>query len=158
MKMHMRFFEKAALRGINGADKKSGAAANKKSLFSSEAPHLAKAMTGEDTAAAYLEKIGFTLLGRNIRAGHLEIDIVAKDKDEIVFVEVRTRSSGWMMSAQESVGPQKIANLVRAGSIWSEERGYCGFWRIDLIAVTLDDGKEPAVEHIRNITEPVKNE
>ena len=156
--MHTRFFEKIALNGIKTASKNNSAAHDTKPLFSSDSPHLAKGMLGENTAASYLENNGFILLGRNVRAGRLEIDIVAKDKDEIVFVEVRTRSRGWMMSASESVGPKKTANLIRAASKWTEERNYFGFWRIDLVAVTLEEGKEPAVEHIRNITEPVKNE
>ncbi|MBQ9881690.1 MAG: YraN family protein [Synergistes sp.] len=156
--MHQRSFEKAALRGIKTSSDRNLAAPVSKPLFSSDTPHLAKGMLGEDTAAAYLENIGFILIGRNIRTGRCEIDILAKDRDEIVFVEVRTRSRGWIMSASESVGPKKIANLMQAAGRWAEMRNYCGFWRIDLVAVTLEDGKEPLVEHIRNITEPLENE
>ena len=156
--MHIRSFEKIALRGVKTASQNNSAPSDTKHFFSSDSPHLAKGMLGENTAAAYLENNGFILLGRNVRAGRCEIDIIAKEKDEIVFVEVRTRSRGWMMSASESVGPKKTANLMRAACKWTEERNYCGFWRIDLVAVTLEEGKEPVVEHIRNITEPVKNE
>ena len=141
-------------------DEKHAAERRAKNLSGRPAPkaeHLAMGACCEDIAADYLSKSGFEILGRNVRVGHYEIDIVAKEKSEIVFAEVRTRGEGWMMSAEESVGPKKIANLISAGRIWTQERGYGGFWRIDLLAITLSaDGGEPLIEHLRDITEPIK--
>lgn len=120
-----------------------------------EAPHLAKGRLGEDLAADYLISQGFKILDRNVKIGRCEIDVIAKERDELVFAEVRTRSLGWMMSAEESVGPRKLANLIYAGRAWTEGRNYNGFWRIDLVAVTLIEGQEPRIEHFRGITEPL---
>ena len=85
-----------------------------------------------------------------------KIDIIASDGDEIVFVEVRTRSKGWMMPPECTVGPEKLKKLKRAARIWTEKRNYTGFWRIDLIAVTLKDDKLSSIEHIKEITEGIE--
>ena len=110
---------------------------------------------GEDSAAEYPTGHGFKILARNVKIGRCEVDIIARDGDELVFAEVRTRSEGWMMSPAESVGPKKLANLQYAGRAWTEGRNYDGFWRVDLVAVTLAEGREPLIEHLRDITEPI---
>lgn len=68
---------------------------------------------GEDAAAAYLERIGMTLEARNwtCRAG--EIDIVARDGDVLVFVEVKTRRSDRAGTAEESVSSTKQRRIAR---------------------------------------------
>ena len=63
---------------------------------------------GEDAAACYLEKSGYTLLRRNYTCRLGEIDIVAMDRDVLVFVEVRSRSSEGYGLAQESVTVRMI--------------------------------------------------
>ena len=62
---------------------------------------------GEDVAACYLEKSGYTLLQRNYTCRLGEIDIVALDRDVLVFVEVRSRRSEDYGLAQESVTERK---------------------------------------------------
>jgi len=47
---------------------------------------------GEDSAASFLCGKGFTIIGRNVRSGHLETDIIAKNSTHLVFCEVKTRS------------------------------------------------------------------
>lgn len=120
-----------------------------------DSPTMAKGRFGEDVAAKYLTSRGFRILDRNVRVGHGEIDILAKDGDELVFVEVRTRGKGWLMSAEESVGPRKLSHIIAAGRGWTEGHNYNGFWRVDLISITIEEGCEPAIEHLQNITEPI---
>lgn len=119
------------------------------------APHLATGARGEELAAELLRGEGMTIIGRNVREGHCEMDIVAQDGDEVVFAEVRTRTDNKFMSPEDSVGPQKLKKLVRAGRLWTERLGYNGFWRIDLVAVTMADGEPPRIEHYKSITEPL---
>ena len=102
-------------------------------------------------AASYLCDLGWTILERNVRFRGGELDIVARDDDELVVVEVRTRSPGWMQTAEESVGPRKIGRLVRAGRIYMEHIDWDGPWRIDLVAVTLHEDK-PEIEKFEDIT------
>lgn len=110
---------------------------------------------GEDAAAEYLAAQGMQILGRNVRVGHNEIDILARDKDEIVFAEVRTRSENWMMTPEQSVGPRKLAHLITAGQEWTERNNYDGFWRVDLVSVTISHKQQVNIKHIRGITEPI---
>ena len=119
-------------------------------------PHLQRGTYGEDRATEYLTRLGYRIIARNVSCRHGEIDIIASDGDEIVFVEVRTRSKGWMMPPECTVGPEKLKKLKRAARIWTENRNYTGFWRIDLIAVTLNDDKLSSIEHIKEITEGIE--
>jgi len=118
--------------------------------------HLQRGIYGEEMATKYLTEIGYRIIARNVSCRHGEIDIIASDGDEIVFVEVRTRSKGWMMPPECTVGPEKMKKLKRAARIWTEKRNYTGFWRIDLIAVTLDDDELSSIEHIKEITEGIE--
>ena len=117
--------------------------------------HLQTGKYGEEKAAEYLTQIGYRIIAKNVSCRHGEIDIIASDADEIVFVEVRTRSFGWLMPPEFTVGPEKIKKLKRAARIWTESRRYTGFWRIDLIAITIREGSGPSIEHIKDITEGI---
>ena len=117
--------------------------------------HLQTGKYGEEKAAEYLTQIGYRIIAKNVSCRHGEIDIIANDADEIVFVEVRTRSFGWLMPPEFTVGPEKIKKLKRAAGIWTESRRYTGFWRIDLIAITIREGSGPSIEHIKDITEGI---
>ena len=115
--------------------------------------HVRAEPAAVEVEAEVLTHIGARRFDRNL-AG--EIDIIACDGDEIVFVEVRARSKGWMMPPECTVGPEKLKKLKRAARIWTESRNYTGFWRIDLIAVTLDEDKIFSLEHIKEITEGIR--
>ncbi|MBR6624776.1 MAG: YraN family protein, partial [Mailhella sp.] len=68
-------------------------------------PQTAKARTGaegEDAAAAHLCRLGWKILDRNWRSRHLELDIVAEERDTVVFVEVKTRAEGGLQSPFEA--------------------------------------------------------
>lgn len=119
------------------------------------AAHLAFGAAGEEAAARYLAGLGYTILHRNVRVGHCEIDIIARDGDELVFAEVRARRANPVAAPEDTVGPVKLERLTRAAELWTQNANYMGFWRIDLVAVTLYDGGEMNIELIKNITEPV---
>ena len=98
---------------------------------------------GEDVACRYLESIGHTILERNWRSGHLEIDIVSTDPDGIHFVEVKSRQRNIQAPPQDNVGAVKQARIVKAALRYlnSPERAQhkdmeCFF---DVIAVTFDE-------------------
>lgn len=69
---------------------------------------------GEDAACRYLEGIGHTILERNWRAGHLEIDIISADADGIHFVEVKARQRNIQAPPQDNVGSTKQKRIVNA--------------------------------------------
>lgn len=97
----------------------------------------------EDAAAALLRAKGMTIVERNFRAKAGEIDLVAKDREDIVFVEVRARASSSFGGAAASVGGAKRRKLIKAARIWIQTRAYTGPCRFDVVAI--DAG---ASEHI----------
>jgi putative endonuclease len=97
----------------------------------------------EDLAAAFLRAKGLEILERNFRAKVGEIDLVARDGEEVVFVEVRARAARGYGGAAASVDAAKRRKLVRAARLWLSARGWDGACRFDV--VTLDADR---LEHI----------
>lgn len=78
---------------------------------------------GERAAAALLTRAGLRVLARNWRAGRLELDLVCRDGDTLVFVEVKTRSTAAFGGPAAAVSPAKRRALSRAAQIWLDEHG-----------------------------------
>lgn len=89
----------------------------------------------ENAAAALLAAKGMTIVERNFRAKVGEIDLVARDRDEIVFVEVRARASASFGGAAASVGGAKRRKLIKAAQLWLQARGWTGPCRFDVVAL-----------------------
>lgn len=70
--------------------------------------------SGEEVACKMLRRSGFKIVERNYRGPRYEVDIIAREGDILVFVEVKTRSSGVEESGAYAVGPRKQARIVRA--------------------------------------------
>lgn len=109
---------------------------------------------GERIAEAHLESLGLVVEGRNYRTRFGEIDLVARDGDETVFVEVRTKRSAAYGTPEESVTPRKQARLVKAAEQYLAERELAGTsWRIDLVAITLQPDGPAHISHIESAVE-----
>ncbi len=81
------------------------------------ATHNILGQIGEEEACRYLIRKGYTLLDRNWRMGHLELDIIAEWYGEIIFVEVKTRSNEDFAPAISAIDEEKFKNLrIAAGS------------------------------------------
>jgi len=107
---------------------------------------------GEDLVVGWLEAHGFRILGRNVRLGMLEVDIVAREGSVVALVEVRTRSPSSLTSGLSSVGPAKILRLRRAGErLWNRnfrrDPSYTRL-RFDLAAVSRV-GDRATIEYVR---------
>jgi putative endonuclease len=112
---------------------------------------------GEDLAAVYLARQGCDIITRNWRTRSGELDIVARDGDWLVFVEVRTRRIGSgasvpaLGSPEESVTPRKQLQLVALADAYLFELPWGGRWRIDVIALELRaDGSVARLNHLRD--------
>lgn len=90
----------------------------------------------EGQAAEYLLNLGYTIITRNYQIRGGEIDLIALDDDELVFVEVRWRSDDL---GEESIGAKKVATLRRAIQTYLREMEETRPWRCDLIAVSPKD-------------------
>jgi Predicted endonuclease distantly related to archaeal Holliday junction resolvase len=77
--------------------------------------HLETGRLGESLAERYFRGKGWTILGRNVRVKFGELDLVALDEGELVIVEVRTRSIGKVLPAEETVGPRKTEGSRAVG-------------------------------------------
>lgn len=104
---------------------------------------------GEARAAAWLAARGWRIVARNVRAGGVEIDLVAARGRTIAFVEVKTRRGSGAGVPEEAVDARKRARLVRGAAAWLAEHGRPG-WRarFDVIAVERDGAGGWALRHL----------
>lgn len=107
---------------------------------------------GEKMAREYLKKKGYHILETNFRCREGEIDIVAQDKDYLVFVEVRTRTSSDFGTPEESLTAAKKERLVSLALAYLQtHRDLPSLSRFDVVAVELDQkGRVSRLELIQN--------
>ena len=112
---------------------------------------------GEAAAAEFLRKKRYALLGMNYRCRLGELDIIARQKETLVFVEVKLRREGGFASAAEAVTPAKQKRLEIAAETWLAENGLedvpC---RFDVIEVYLekDGSKVTRINHLEEAFRP----
>lgn len=108
---------------------------------------------GESLACEFLKKQGYKILERNYRIRGGEIDIVAKDGDWLVFVEVKTRFTHEYGPPAESITPWKIKALLKSALFYIQKISWGSrLYRIDVVAVDYTASKEPKLELFKNIT------
>ena len=95
--------------------------------------------SGEDLAAQELESRGYALVERRYRTAHGEIDIIARDGETIVFVEVRRRSTGQCGTAAESVTPAKQRRVIRMAIAYLSSHGLYDRCPVRFDVVGIDD-------------------
>ena len=117
---------------------------------------------GENLARRHLERAGYRILDANYRCPWGEIDLVAQDGAELVFVEVRSRRTANYGTPQESITAEKREHLQAAALDYLQKRrpelGRSEIpWRIDLISVRFDGGagkgQPPLIEHLKYAVE-----
>ena len=107
---------------------------------------------GEDLAAQFLAVSGYTIIDRNWRCARGEIDLVARDGGETVFVEVKTRSSTAFGHPFEAITARKLARLRRLAIAWCDAHPYRrGVIRIDAIAVIAPRDSPAQIEHLQRV-------
>lgn len=106
---------------------------------------------GEKISSIYLEEQGYLILKRNFRCRQGEIDIVAKDKDEFVFIEVKTRSSINYGIPREAVDGYKKKHILKATKYYLHKNNlYNEFIRFDVIEIYLRKNKYK-LNHLKNV-------
>ena len=93
----------------------------------------------EDRAADFLLSQGVRIVDRNVRERFSEIDIVGDDRGELIFAEVRCRRASSVMSAYDTLGPQKWRKLARGAELYVHRVRWTGNWRVDLVAVDVEN-------------------
>jgi putative endonuclease len=112
---------------------------------------------GEKAAQKFLKKRGYRICETGFRCRHGEIDIIARHKDYLVFVEVRTKSNLDFGTPEESITQAKKERLIASALTYTTtHQDISPLWRIDVVAIELDDkGKPKRIELIENAVEQV---
>lgn len=111
---------------------------------------------GEKIARNYLKRKGYNILENNYRKKYGEVDIVAKDRKVLVFVEVKTRIKKLTekyLPPETNVNYSKGIKIIRTAQVYLMERRIPEdiFWRIDVISVELNyESRKATVKHFQN--------
>jgi putative endonuclease len=107
---------------------------------------------GERLAAGWLEARGYRVLARNWRCAYGELDVIAEEQGELVFVEVKTRRGVAHGAPEEAITATKSAHLIAAAQTYlAEHQCETQPYRIDVVAIQLDgQGKLTDVRHYRS--------
>ena len=113
--------------------------------------HIGTGQSGEDLAAAFLEKKGWKIVERNWRGGRGEVDIIAWAADQLlVFVEVKTRSSEIFGGPEGAIDARKQQILAYTAGLYMESIGYEWEIRFDVISVILRRGVLLDLRHVED--------
>ncbi|NLM20568.1 MAG: YraN family protein [Peptococcaceae bacterium] len=107
---------------------------------------------GENLAVEHLQREGLKILARNYRCPKGEMDIIARDGDCLVFVEVRTRSSSSSGRAEESIVFHKLQRLKAIAMLYLLEQNIKKWpsLRFDVVAINIT-AEEPQINWLKNI-------
>ncbi len=119
------------------------------------AEHNEMGKWGEQLAADYLRGLGYEILALDWRFGHRDIDIVARSpKHDVVFVEVKTRSSDVITKPEQAVDIKKIRNVGIAANAYVKQNGIADNLRFDIISIVGKSKETAEVEHIKDAFNP----
>lgn len=105
---------------------------------------------GEDLAVEYLTKKGYHILQRNFRFDRGEIDIVAQQGEELIFVEVKARRTVSYGEPEDALTPAKCEQIRRVAEGYMMEHDINGVSpRFDVVAIMLDE-KTPVIRHLED--------
>ena len=106
---------------------------------------------GEDLAAAYLESKDWLIFDRNYSFEKAEVDIVATDRNYIIFVEVKFRTNTYFGDPEDAVTPSKVASIKKAAEAWVYERKMeTAVVRFDVISIVQKANEAPQINHLED--------
>lgn len=106
---------------------------------------------GEDQAAAFLERHGYHIIERDWKSGRRDIDIIATDGKEVVFVEVKTRRNRLFGEPEEAVDYRKLQSLRLAINHYIKYHRINNEVRFDIISVVGMIGGQLEIDHIKSV-------
>lgn len=113
------------------------------------AKHLETGQLGEEAALLFLKEKGFSILETNWRHSRAEVDIIARDEDILVFLEVKTRRSG-LAIPEAAVHLKKQKLLARAATAYMDMINYDWEFRFDVIAIHLKNEQDIRISHLKD--------
>jgi putative endonuclease len=107
---------------------------------------------GEDIAVAYLESKDWLIFDRNYFFEKAEVDLVATDRNYIVFVEVKYRTNTYFGEPEDFITPKKEENIRKASEAWLYERKMeTAVARFDVISITQKGNNAPNIKHFKDV-------
>lgn len=109
---------------------------------------------GEQAAVRHLKSAGWSIIAQQVKTKFGEIDIIGRDQDTIVFVEVKTRRSAEHGRPEEAVDRSKQQRIVRSALTWLKRKGWleCRI-RFDVVAIVWQEGRTPEITHYQHAFE-----
>ncbi len=105
---------------------------------------------GEELAFKKVKRLGYKCIARNYRCALGEIDLIAKDGDCLVFIEIKTRRGRSLGSIKEVIDKRKKRQLSKVALAYLKSNNYCDVKsRFDVVAISLNQGKEQ-IEVVQN--------
>ena len=104
---------------------------------------------GEEAAVTFLSQRGYKILSRNARTPYGEIDIIAKQGDMTIFIEVKTLTSSRNLFPEQNVTARKREHMLACAECYAAENSI-DHWQIDVVAVEGKQGSEPRITHFEN--------
>ncbi len=117
------------------------------------AKHNVLGEQGEKFAQEYLEDLGYEIVCANWKERKFEIDLIAKDGSELVFVEVKTRSTAFFGNPEEAVTLIKQKHLINGADYYIQKNEIDFECRFDIIAIVLNT-KQKDIKQIKNAFSP----
>lgn len=117
--------------------------------------NIALGKLGEDIASDFLSKKGYKIIDRNFKARYGEIDLIAIDRNTLVFVEVKTRTSDRFGTPEEAITPRKLYEVVKTSEYYEILNPQLPkLTRIDVIGIMIDETTHSVLQliHTENIT------
>ena len=103
---------------------------------------------GEEIAADFLEDAGYQILKRNYMIGHSDIDILVKNNEFLVFVEVRTKSKNDRGMPEDTLTKKKLRRMKNTAELYIAFNHYEGLARLDAVCIILDDSD--SIKHLEH--------
>lgn len=111
---------------------------------------------GEEVAAEFLAGNGYTILERDWKDGHRDIDIIARTADEtIVFVEVKTRTFDAIAKPEDAITKQKIKSIGKAANAYVKAYQLWNELRFDVITIIGNSKENAQINHIADAFNPL---
>jgi putative endonuclease len=105
---------------------------------------------GEDLALKEIKRLGYTCIARNYRCSLGEIDLIAKERDSLVFIEIKTRRGRTTGYAKEAITSRKRRQMSKVALAYMKSNDCCDVKsRFDVVVISLRGGKEE-IEVIQN--------
>lgn len=117
------------------------------------AEHNILGKKGEELAAQFLENLGYQIIAVNWHEKKFEIDIIAQDQNQLVFVEVKTRATDYFGSPVEAVTPAKQKHLLEGANYYIEKHDIDLDCRFDVVSI-IKNNIEQKVELIKDAFYP----